>query len=129
MDRSVGHLEMVHQLVHVVGADVVHVSIVSIPVLLRPAGLYVPLLQLGVLVLPVLRRLALLDGGVLLPAVALARGGDHAGIQDQTLPRDVAGVLNLHRQLREQLVRQRQYLQPFPEQPDCPGIRKLALRG
>lgn len=123
VNGGIGHLEVTDQLVLSVDADVVLVPEVGLAVLLRPACICVLLSPHHGLVVPALRRLTFLDRLVLVPAVALARRGDHARIDDLPAPRDVAGRLDLHHQFGEQLFDQFQRLQPLTKQPDGLSIR------
>src|SRR6516225_4174450 len=88
--RRIGYIPFADQLVRLVDADVVLVSVETLVVLLGPPRIDILLGELSRLLLPLLRRLVSLDRLVLLFRVVLPRYRHVCAIDDLAAARNVA---------------------------------------
>ena len=124
MHRRVGHLVTPHQLVPAVHVDMVLVTVVALAVLLCR----VLLRPLGRLVLPALRRLAILDPRVVVTAVALLGDRYDRRVDDLAAHRQVALLLQIAVEVLEQRLDHARPRQLFPVEPHRLGVGDLVLK-
>ena len=126
--RRVGHLITPHQLVAAVHIHMVLVAVMALAVLLGPPRVRILLATLGRLLLPALRRLAILDPRVLVTAVALLGDRNDRGVDDLAAHRQVAPLLQRAVEGIEQRLDHPRLRQVFAVEPHRLGVGNPVLK-
>jgi hypothetical protein len=128
MHRRVGHRIASDQLVRPIHVHVVLVTEEALAMLLGPTRVFIFLAVLRRFPLPLRRRIAALDGLVLLARIALLRHRHNARIHDLPAARDVALRVEMLVKLIKQRLDQPDPRQLLAEQPQRRAVRNAILR-